>query len=439
MIINMTGGGGGSDLNFRVYTAESLPSTGKENDIVIITSTPMPGYIIYDIPQLPTWNAPGGAAGAVVLVGEITAMDTDTSFNALKKDTEFVCLSILACYQYTSVSVCRSKTAYQYLKGAWVKISSEKPITITVSYPSGSTCTCSDGTTTLKDSGTSGSYSFTIPNLGTWTVTCSNGIESATTTVSITAEGQTESVILSYNQIPTFTYSGSYSILDDSGNILTTTTGDWNIVLTSTGVLNISALNGAANGIDMFQVAGGAAGRRAGDPSTTEGLGGAGGAGGGCATQSNISLFANTDYAVTIGGSGGSTSAFGYSVSSGSGSSGGSGNGASGNHPGSAGSDGVYPFGNTAAGSGLYNVRYGAGGGGGGGTYNYGYTNWGPGLAGGVTGGGKGGDGGKTGANGGSGSAGAANTGAGGGGGGNPRGAGGAGGSGIVIIRNHRT
>lgn len=438
MIINMPGGGG-SDLNFRVYTAESLPSIGKENDIVIITSTPMPGYIIYDIPQLPTWNAPGGVAGAVVLVGEITAMDTDTSFNALKKDTEFVCLSILACYQYTSVSVCRSKTAYQYLKGAWVKISSEKPITINVSYPSGSTCTCSDGTTTLKDSGMSGSYSFTIPNLGTWTVTCSNGIESATATVSITSEGQTESVILSYNQIPTFTYSGSYSIQDDSGNILTTTTGDWNIVLTSTGVLNISALNGAANGIDMFQVAGGAAGNNAGQATTTEGLGGAGGAGGGCATQSNISLSANTDYAVTIGGSGGSTSAFGYSVSSGNGSSGGSGNGASGNHPGSAGSDGVYPFGNITAGSGLYNVRYGAGGGGGGGTYNYGYTNWGPGLAGGVTGGGKGGDGGKTGANGGSGSAGAANTGAGGGGGGNPRGAGGAGGSGIVIIRNHRT
>ena len=439
MIINMTGGGGGSDLNFRVYTAESLPSTGKENDIVIITSTPMPGYIIYDIPQLPTWNAPGGVAGAVLLVGEITAMDTDTSFNALKKDTEFVCLSILACYQYTSVSVCRSKTAYQYLKGAWVKISSEKPITITVSYPSGSTCTCSDGTTTLKASGTSGSWSFTIPNLGTWTVTCSNGIESATATVSITAEGQTESVILSYNQIPTFTYSGSYSILDDFGNILTTTTGDWNIVLTSTGVLNISALNGAANGIDMFQVAGGAAGATAGEASPAEGLGGAGGAGGGCATQSNISLSANTDYAVTIGGSGGSTSAFGYSVSSGNGSSGGSGNGASTNYPGSAGSDGVYPFGSTTAGSGLYNVRYGAGGGGGGGTYRYGGTNWGKGLAGGVTGGGTGGTGGRNGATGTAGSAGAANTGAGGGGGGNPRGAGGAGGSGIVIIRNHRT
>ena len=157
------------------------------------------------------------------------------------------------------------------MKGAWVKISSEKPITITVSYPSGSTCTCSDGTTTLKDSGTSGSCSFTIPNLGTWTVTCSNGIESATATVSITAEGQTESVILSYNQIPTFTYSGSYSILDDYGNILTTTTGDWNIVLTSTGVLNISALNGAGNGIDMCQVAGGAAGATAGAASDAEG------------------------------------------------------------------------------------------------------------------------------------------------------------------------
>ena len=71
--------------------------------------------------------------------------------------------------------------------------------TISVTYPAGSTCTCthSDGTT-LTASGTSGSYTFTVPKIGTWTVSCTDGSRTKSTQVSITAEGQSESVTITY-------------------------------------------------------------------------------------------------------------------------------------------------------------------------------------------------------------------------------------------------
>lgn len=73
--------------------------------------------------------------------------------------------------------------------------------TITVTYPANSTCTCSDGTTTLTDTnaGTSEkTITFTVPNTGNWTVSCTNGTNTASQTVSITAEGQAKSVDLAY-------------------------------------------------------------------------------------------------------------------------------------------------------------------------------------------------------------------------------------------------
>lgn len=69
---------------------------------------------------------------------------------------------------------------------------------IGVIYPSGSTCTCSNGTKTLTAKDTSGKEMFVIPSAGTWTVTATNGTQTKSNTVSITAEGQVETVTLSY-------------------------------------------------------------------------------------------------------------------------------------------------------------------------------------------------------------------------------------------------
>ena len=68
--------------------------------------------------------------------------------------------------------------------------------TINITYPAGSTCTCSDGTTTLSAPDTSGTWVCTVPNAGTWTVSSTDGDRSKSADVVITTDGQTESVTL---------------------------------------------------------------------------------------------------------------------------------------------------------------------------------------------------------------------------------------------------
>ena len=70
--------------------------------------------------------------------------------------------------------------------------------TISISYPSGSTCTCTDGTTTLTAPDTSGTWVCTVPNAGTWTVSSTDGDKSKSADAVITTDGQSESVTLLY-------------------------------------------------------------------------------------------------------------------------------------------------------------------------------------------------------------------------------------------------
>ena len=75
---------------------------------------------------------------------------------------------------------------------------------IGVTYPSGSTCTCTNGTKTFKAKGTSGTAIFNVPSTGTWTVSCTNGDKTASKSVTITADGQTETVKLTYAYLSIF-------------------------------------------------------------------------------------------------------------------------------------------------------------------------------------------------------------------------------------------
>ena len=68
---------------------------------------------------------------------------------------------------------------------------------IAVTYPDGSICTCSNGTKTLKARGTSGKALFNVP-VGEWTVSATDGSQTTSNTVSITAEGQIINVELKY-------------------------------------------------------------------------------------------------------------------------------------------------------------------------------------------------------------------------------------------------
>lgn len=73
--------------------------------------------------------------------------------------------------------------------------------TIDVEYPEGATCTCSCGGTVYTAPTTTGSYQFKVHAIGTWTIRAVDGDESESTTVTITSDGQSESVELSFVKI----------------------------------------------------------------------------------------------------------------------------------------------------------------------------------------------------------------------------------------------
>lgn len=93
---------------------------------------------------------------------------------------------------------------------------------IGVTYPSGATCTCTNGSKTLTAKDTSGKAMFIIPTKGTWTVKAVKGSQSASKSVSITAEGQVATVTLTYELYIFKSGSGltaGYSVAGSGGNV----------------------------------------------------------------------------------------------------------------------------------------------------------------------------------------------------------------------------
>lgn len=72
---------------------------------------------------------------------------------------------------------------------------------IGVTYPEGSTLTCTDGTKTLKAKTTTGQWVFSIPCTGTWTVTATDGTNTKSRSVEITEESQVEILELFYELV----------------------------------------------------------------------------------------------------------------------------------------------------------------------------------------------------------------------------------------------
>ena len=88
---------------------------------------------------------------------------------------------------------------------------------IVVDFPAGSTCTCSNGTTTYTAGSTGGNWVFTVPSAGTWTVTATKGTETNSKAVSITTQGQGIAITISF-------WDGT---LFDNGNSYEAYTGGW--------------------------------------------------------------------------------------------------------------------------------------------------------------------------------------------------------------------
>lgn len=129
------------------------------------------------------------------------------------------------------------------LKGVTAHDKSGTPITgtfeaadpyaiISVTYPEGSVCTCSNGSVTLPAKDTSGKAMFVIPSAGTWTVKAVSGSKSKSKEISITAEGQVETVELTY-ELYLFSGSETWTLKQRVENYGAVTTG--NNALTLTG------------------------------------------------------------------------------------------------------------------------------------------------------------------------------------------------------------
>ena len=82
-----------------------------------------------------------------------------------------------------------------------IGVSNKPYAVIGVTYPSGSTCTCTNGSKMLTAKDTSGKALFVIPSAGTWTVTATDGTNTKSKSVEITTEGQTETVTLLYELV----------------------------------------------------------------------------------------------------------------------------------------------------------------------------------------------------------------------------------------------
>lgn len=82
---------------------------------------------------------------------------------------------------------------------------------IGVTYPEGSTCTCTGEGKTLTAKTTTGQWVFPVPKAGTYTVTATDGTNTKSQSVSITTEGQLESVELSYWDGELFVDGNAYS------------------------------------------------------------------------------------------------------------------------------------------------------------------------------------------------------------------------------------
>lgn len=310
--------------------------------------------------------------------------------------------------------------------------------TLTVNAPAGVTATiykADKNQTKIVDS--NGYVVFKRLETGTWTLTITDGEQTATKSVMITAD---YSAFMSFNRLPDFTYTGDFEIVNDEDEVITVSQDDWKIRFLTSGTLTFTALNGAEDGIDVFLVGGGGGGGNA-STGTSDAFGGGGGY---TTTEKSVPVVVGEPYEIIVGAGGsaatdgGSTSAFSVSADGGkAGSAGGAGGSGGGGIGGVGGSDGSNGGNNGGSGQGTTTMEFGesnatlyAGGGGGG-------------ISGGTPSPVPGGDGG-----GGAGSHQAGMTGqngtdnlGGGGGGGSAYGgsaSGGAGGSGIVIIRNAR-
>ena len=145
---------------------------------------------------------------------------------------------------------------------------------IDITYPEGSTAIATNGTDVVALNDTSGTGTIGVPSLGSWTVSCTDGVNIKSQTVELTENGQTVEIEIHYFEAYIeVTTSGTvfntqlkfsdgnnnyYHTMADNGTyqLIIYTPGDWTIVgqrdnQTITKTINISA-NNSINKVNLI-------------------------------------------------------------------------------------------------------------------------------------------------------------------------------------------
>ena len=151
-----------SNLNFRVYTAALLPSTGSENDICVISEVPMKNWIM----------SPDKPSGAPRNDGDVWIQYsvTGNTFNILKNNTMLI--ATIKAWQYVD-GAWVDTVARSYQNGVWVSWIADVYL-----YNSGDECTditggwsmvSNDGNKSMGLTKTNGYLNITVSWSGTYT------------------------------------------------------------------------------------------------------------------------------------------------------------------------------------------------------------------------------------------------------------------------------
>ncbi len=173
--------------------------------------------------------------------------------------------------------------------------------TLVVQTDTGATVTVTKGAEMKTAREKYGLWSFPGLAPGEWTIRGENA-EGLVQTKTVTMDGEgSQTVMLRFNYIPSFTYTGDYKIVNDNDNEILTSLDNWKIRLLTSGKLTFTELRGAEDGIDVFLVGGGGGG------ASNEGGGnGGGGSGGGgyTTTARGLSIEAGIAYEIAVGAGG---------------------------------------------------------------------------------------------------------------------------------------
>lgn len=187
MIFNMVGGAGGGKDGAATLTVTAPPNTN------ITVSKDTKSY---------TKNS--GLTGVAVFQGLTTGTWTVSISNEQQTQTRTINIT----------------TTYSIVIAFFAA-------TINITYPAGSTCTVTKGSTVFTAPDTSGTWDCVVPSTGTWVVACTDGELTSSQNVSITTDGQTESITLTYFTATiniTYPATSTCTVTNSSGATIATDT-----------------------------------------------------------------------------------------------------------------------------------------------------------------------------------------------------------------------